>query len=74
MTTMTKTAFSTEIFNAATLHLSVLDDFIAVVQGRLAGTTNSFARDSLTDLLANLSEQRDSYLAFAEPVTTATAA
>ena len=71
---MTKTAFSAEIFNAATLHLSVLDDFIAVVQGKLAATDNAFARDSLNDLLANLTDQRDSYLAFAAPAMTAAAA
>lgn len=74
MTTMTKTALSTEIFSAASLHLDVLDTFIAVVQGKLAETATPFAHDSLTDLLANLTDQRDTYLAFAEPLTTTAAA
>jgi len=73
MTTMTKTAFSTEIFSAAALHLDVLDEFIAVVQGRLAGTDNAFARDSLTDLLANLTDQRETYLVLAASPMTAAA-
>ncbi|WP_143268233.1 hypothetical protein [Azospirillum agricola] len=71
---MTKTNFSSEIFSAATLHLDVLDEFIAVVQGKLVATDNAFARDSLTDLLANLTEQRETYLAFAAPTMVATAA
>ncbi len=77
MTTMMKTAFSSEIFSAATLHLGVLDEFIAVVQGRLARDTlvagSPFARDSLADLLANLTEQRETYLAFAAPSVAAAA-
>ncbi len=71
---MTKTAFSSEIFSAATLHLDVLDAFIAVVQGKLAATDDAFARDSLTDLLLSLTEQRETYLAFAIPAVTAAAA
>lgn len=71
---MTKTAFSSEIFSAATLHLDVLDSFIAIAQDKLATTENAFARDSLTDLLASLTEQRDGYLAFAAPAVTAAAA
>jgi hypothetical protein len=74
MTTMTKTALSAEIFDAATLHLSLLNEFIAVVQGKLAETATPFARDSLADLLANLTDQRETYLAFAEPLTTIAAA
>ncbi len=72
---MTKTALSAEIVDAAALHLDLLGDFIAVVQGRLAQDAlvagNPFARDSLTDLLASLIDQRDTYLALAEPLTAA---
>lgn len=62
-----------DVLASATLHLDVLEEFIAVVRRRLASTTDTFARDSLTDLLLNLTEQRDSYQAFlplaaAEPV------
>lgn len=60
---MTKNTFSSEIFSAATVHLGVLDEFIAVVEGKLAETVNPFARDSLGDLLASLTEQRETYLA-----------
>lgn len=60
---MTKNSFSSEIFSAATVHLGVLDEFIAVVEGKLAETVNPFARDSLNDLLASLTEQRETYLA-----------
>lgn len=62
-----------DVLASATLHLDVLEEFIAVVRRRLASTTDTFARDSLTDLLLSLTEQRDSYQAFlplaaAEPV------
>lgn len=71
---MTKTSFSSDLFTAATLHLDVLDDFIAIAQAKLARTDNAFAQDSLTDLLATLTEQRAGYLAFAAPSVTAVAA
>ena len=62
-----------DVLASATLHLDVLEEFIAVVRRRMASTTDTFARDSLTDLLLSLTEQRDSYQAFlplaaAEPV------
>lgn len=60
---MTKTDFSTEIFTAAALHLDVTDEFIAIAQAKLADAGTGFARDSLTDLLAGLTEQRDGYRA-----------
>lgn len=62
-----------DVLASATLHLDVLEEFIAVVRRRMASTTDTFARDSLNDLLLSLTEQRDSYQAFlplaaAEPV------
>lgn len=68
---MTKTAFSSEIFSAASLHLGVLDDFIAVVESKLAQTVNPFARDSLGDLLVSLMEQRETYLSEAARIKPA---
>ncbi|MCM8738724.1 hypothetical protein M5E06_31995 [Azospirillum sp. A1-3] len=56
-----------DVLAAATLHLDVLEEFIAVVRRRMASTTDTFARDSLTDLLLNLTEQRDGYQALAMP-------
>ena len=64
---MTTASSSYDIFVAAQLHLNVLDEFIAIAQAKLNETVNPFARDSLKDLIANLTEQRDSYAAFAEP-------
>lgn len=64
-------AFSGEVARSAKLHLSVLEDFIAVVQSKLGETANPFARDSLSDMLADLIEQRDSHLMLAEPVAIA---
>ncbi|MBP2232928.1 hypothetical protein J2847_006263 [Azospirillum agricola] len=66
-----KTAIASEIVSAAALHLDVLDGFIAVVQGKLAATSDAFLRDSLTDLLASLTEQRETYLAFAPLMSAA---
>ncbi|WP_247887481.1 hypothetical protein [Azospirillum sp. SYSU D00513] len=64
-------SFSGAVSRSAKLHLSVLDDFIAVVEQKLTETANPFARDSLCDMLANLREQRDGYLTLAEPAAIA---
>lgn len=56
-----------DVLASATLHLDVLEEFIAVVRRRMAATTDAFARDSLNDLLLSLTEQRDSYQALAMP-------
>lgn len=66
---MTASAIATDVLAAATLHLEVLEDFIAVVRRKLENTTDAFARDSLTDLLLNLTEQRDGYQALTVPAT-----
>ena len=58
-----------DVLASATLHLEVLEEFIAVVHRRMGATTDAFARDSLTDLLLSLTEQRDSYQALAFPAT-----
>jgi hypothetical protein len=60
-----------DVLASATLHLDVLEEFIAVVRRRMATTTDSFARDSLNDLLLSLTEQRDSYQALAMPAIVA---
>ncbi|ALG75608.1 hypothetical protein VY88_28935 [Azospirillum thiophilum] len=52
-----------DVLASATLHLEVLEEFIGVVRRKLTVTDNAFARDSLTDLLLNLTEQRDGYQA-----------
>lgn len=69
----TKSIPASDILCAATLHLEVLESFIGVARDRMAATTNAFARDSLNDLLGNLVEQREAYLAFAaRPATQLT--
>ena len=68
---MTTPTLSNEVFNASQIHLGVLDEFIAVVQRKLSETANPFARDSLKDLLASLSEQREGYSAMIEPFAVA---
>ncbi|PWC40616.1 hypothetical protein [Azospirillum sp. TSO35-2] len=71
---MTKSDFSAEIFASSALHLDVVDEFIAITQAKLAATTSDFARDSLNDLLAGLTEQRETYRAVlaatAHPLST----
>jgi hypothetical protein len=59
---------SGDIAHSARVHLSVLDEFISVVQKKLDETANPFTHDSLSDLLADLVEQRDDYRAFTTPV------
>lgn len=65
---MSQTVPASDILCAATLHLEVLDAFIAVARDKMAGTANPFARDSLNDLVGSLAEQRETYLAFAAPL------
>ncbi|CAO3363730.1 hypothetical protein [Azospirillum palustre] len=74
---MTKTDCAANVFASASLHLDVVDEFIAIAQSKLDGSSSEFTRDSLTDLLAGLTEQRETYrsvLAAAEPIVTALAA
>lgn len=74
---MSKIECAASIFASASLHLDVVDEFIAITQSKLDGSTSDFTRDSLADLLAGLTEQRETYrsvLAAAEPAVTALAA
>ncbi|WP_207461095.1 hypothetical protein [Azospirillum sp. SYSU D00513] len=64
-------SFSGDIAHSANVHLSVLNEFIAVVQRKLSETANPFARDSLSDMLADLVEQRGVYLAVTMPTAIA---
>ena len=64
-------SFSGAVSRSAKLHLSVLDDFITVVERKLSETANPFVRDSLSDMLGDLREQRDGYLTLAEPAAIA---
>lgn len=69
---MSKTDCAANVFVSASMHLDVVDEFIAITQSKLNGATSDFTRDSLTDLLAGLTEQRETYravLAAAQPVT-----
>lgn len=66
--------FSNDVIAAASLHLSILDEFINTVQKKLDETVNPFVRDSLADLLASLRDQREGYSLFAAPADTASLA
>ncbi len=52
---------SNEIHAASLVHLGILDEFIRVVEGKLEAPMAPFLRDSLSDLLSNLAEQRETY-------------
>jgi hypothetical protein len=62
---------SNDIISAASVHLSVLDEFIATVQSKLDENSNPFVRDSLSDLLSSLRDQREGYSLFAAPAVAA---
>lgn len=66
--------FSNDIVAAASVHLNILDEFIATVQKKMDEAVNPFVRDSLVDLLANLRDQREGYSLFAAPAATSVAA
>lgn len=69
---MSKTDCAAGVFASASLHMDVIDEFIAIIQSKLNGSTSDFTRDSLTDLLSGLTEQRETYraaLAAAQPTT-----
>ena len=70
---MSKTDCAVNVFASASLHLDVVDEFIAIAQSKLNGTTSEFARDSLTDLLAGLTEQRETDRAVLAAAPTANA-
>lgn len=79
---MPKADCTGNIFTAASMHLDLVDEFIAIAQTKLDGATADFApdfvRDSLSDLLDGLTGQRETYLAAklaaAAPAVTALAA
>lgn len=70
---MSKTDCAINVFSSASLHLDVVDEFIAIAQSKLGGATSDFTRDSLTDLLAGLTEQRETYRAVLAAAPTANA-
>ncbi|SMF41939.1 hypothetical protein SAMN02982917_2086 [Azospirillum oryzae] len=70
---MSKTDCAINVFSSASLHLDVVDEFIAIAQSKLDGATSDFTRDSLTDLLAGLTEQRETYRAVLAAAPTANA-
>ena len=50
-----------KLFTASQVHLSVLEEFIGTVEAKLTAPMSAFARESLTELLGSLREQRASY-------------
>lgn len=70
---MSKTDCAANVFASASLHLDVVDEFIAITQSKLNGATSEFTRDSLTDLLSGLTEQREAYRAVLAVAPTANA-
>ncbi|WP_042446938.1 hypothetical protein [Azospirillum sp. B510] len=60
---MSKIDCAVTVFVSASIHLKMIDEFIAIAQSKLNGVTCDFTRDSLTDLLAGLTEQRETYRA-----------
>lgn len=68
---MNSQTLSNDIISAATVHLNVLDEFIATVQTKLDENSNPFVRDSLSDLLSSLRDQREGYSLFAAPALAA---
>ncbi|WP_207458037.1 hypothetical protein [Azospirillum sp. SYSU D00513] len=65
---MTTASFSNDIFISSEVHLNVIDEFVTITQRRLDETSDSYARDSLRDLLNTLEEQRVSYIPFTDPL------
>lgn len=62
---------SDEIHAASQVHLTILDEFIRVVEDRIETSMAPFLRDSLSDLLSNLADQRETYTALTEDTTLA---
>ena len=62
---------SDEIHAASLVHLSILDEFIRVVEGKIDASMAPFLRDSLSDLLSNLAEQRETYMVLTEDASLA---
>jgi hypothetical protein len=62
---------SSDIHAASLMHLGILDEFIRVVEGKLDVSMAPFLRDSLSDLLSNLAEQRETYTTLTEDTSLA---
>jgi len=62
---------SDEIHAASLVHLGILDEFIRVVESKMDTPMAPFLRDSLSDLLGNLAEQRETYTTLTENTSLA---
>lgn len=52
---------SEKIAASSLVHITLLDEFIRAAQEKLMVQNDAFIRDSLTDLLANLRDERSGY-------------
>ena len=62
---------SDEIHAASLVHLGILDEFIRVVESKMDTPMAPFLRDSLSDLLGSLAEQRETYTTLTENTSLA---
>ena len=62
---------SDDIHAASQVHLTILDEFIRIVEGKIDASMAPFLRDSLSDLLSNLADQRETYTALTEDTSLA---
>lgn len=52
---------SEKIAASSLVHITLLDEFIRTAQEKMKGQHDSFIRDSLSDLLSNLRDERAGY-------------
>ncbi len=55
-------AKSEKITASSQTHITLLDEFIRLTQDRIGVQDDAFVRDSLTDLLSNLRDERAGYI------------
>lgn len=59
---MIVTTKSEKITASSMVHMTLLDEFIRMTQDRIGAQDDAFVRDSLTDLLASLRDERSGYV------------
>jgi len=58
---MTYSSASSRVQSASLTHMALLDEFIRITKDKLGTQEDAFIRDSLSDLLLTLRDERDGY-------------
>ena len=71
---MTFTSANSKVQAASLAHIALLDEFLRITKEKLGTQEDAFVRDSLSDLLLTMRDERDGYARLVEMPTLEAAA